>query len=252
MKQLLCLMFAVVLVCNGIAFALSPILIGNFEDGPDTGFTPWRYDTWFDDGLAMVDDTDHGVTRGTHSLKGSTDAGGWGPGIQFPLFGDNQDALIAAVTAPNAVVAVDATAYAEDIIATWCDIGFTRNTAAPTNGWDKSGWQPMLLDGIPHRYTFTVTEATKTAILEAIGGWGANIGLCIQTGEGSAATVYFDNIWIFPEGDGPEDMPYAPYVTQAFAANPNFVDLDLHWKAAADPNEIYAVNPDIVDEYVFM
>ncbi len=48
-------------------------------------------------------------------------------------------------------------------------------------------------------------------------------------------------------------LPYAPSVQQV--QDITGVDVTLNWKAAADPNEDitgYAVNPDIVDEYVFM
>ncbi|OXU15552.1 LamG-like jellyroll fold domain-containing protein [Sedimentisphaera salicampi] len=46
------------------------------------------------------------------------------------------------------------------------------------------------------------------------------------------------------------NKPYDPSVSQT--AQANSVDADLSWQAAPDINDEYAVNPDIVDQYVFM
>ncbi|AQQ08383.1 Immunoglobulin I-set domain protein [Sedimentisphaera cyanobacteriorum] len=44
--------------------------------------------------------------------------------------------------------------------------------------------------------------------------------------------------------------PYGPSVSQT--AQPGGVDAVLSWQAGPDENDVYAVNPDIVDQYVFM
>lgn len=253
--------FIVVSVLGLVSFASAaePFLIGDFESGPDTGYTPWRYDHWYDDGLAMLDVTSPiaAVTRGSHALKCTTTAGGWGPGIQLPLFDWGSDyaanPAIQAILGPEAVVAVDATVFAADVAGGWCQIGFTHNTAAPSGGWNKYMWQNMILDGQPHRYIFTIDEETRNAILNAKGGWGANIGLCLNMASGSG-TVYFDNIWIYPEGPVDEFGPHSPAVTQEADMVNGVTNVMLYWKAADDPNRHspYNVHPDIVNQYVFM
>ena len=48
------------------------------------------------------------------------------------------------------------------------------------------------------------------------------------------------------------NKPYSPAVAQTQDNANNDVDVVLSWKAAADPTGVNAVNPDIVDQYVFM
>jgi hypothetical protein len=239
-------------VCS---FALDPILVGDFESGPDTS-TPPRYDRWFDAGLQITATTLPAVaaTRGTHSLKCVDADGGWGASVQLPLFdmGNSLDnPWIQAILSPGCVISVDATVFAAEAAGGWCELGFIYNTAAPTNGWNLYMFQPMTVDGLPHRYLFTIDDETRNAIVDAIGGWGANIGFGINTGTGST-TIYIDNVWIYPEGPVDEYGPNRPSVEQEFAENPEFVNVILRWKAGSDPNGLFEVNPLIVDEYVFI
>lgn len=251
---MICTVFG--LLFASVGFALDPILIGNFENGPDTGYTPPRYDHWFDGGLAISDTLlpAAAATRGQYSLKCVDADGDWGASVQFPLFdmgNDLNNPWIQALLAPNAAVSVDVTAIPSEVAGGWCEIGFHHNTAAPSGGWNLYMWQPLIVDGMPHRYVFTLDEGAKNAILNAIGGWGANIGFGINTGAGST-TIYIDNIWIWPDGPVDEFGPRSPSVEQEFAANPDFVNAILQWKAGADPAGVYPVNPAIVDQYVFL
>ncbi|HOK65846.1 MAG TPA: hypothetical protein PK054_11670 [Anaerohalosphaeraceae bacterium] len=252
---MVCLGFG--LLFSSIGFAMDPILVGDFESGPDTGFTPYRYDHWFNGGLAISDTLLPAVaaTRGTHSLKCVDADGGWGATVQLPLF-DNGNTLdnpwIQAILSPQCVISVDVTAVASEVAGGWCELGFIHNTAAPSGGWNLYMWQPLIVDGLPHRYVFTMDEETRNSIINAIGGWGANIGFGINTATTGSTTIYIDNVWIWPEGLVDEYGPRNPSVEQEFAANPNFVNALLKWRPGGDPNGQYEVNPLIVDEYVFM
>ena len=67
-------------------------------------------------------------------------------------------------------------------------------------------------------------------------------------GGGSLATAT-DKAFIGPNLQyGP--MPYDGYEVQTFGTTS--IDATLYWKAAWDPEGVYSVHPDIVDQYVFM
>lgn len=67
--------------------------------------------------------------------------------------------------------------------------------------------------------------------------------------------VFVDDINISPGQDlsFPFGLkPYSPSVEQTPDVANNDIDVVLKWKAGKDPGEFYALNPDIVDQYVFM
>lgn len=248
--------FSMILVLAGAGYGAEKVLLGDFENPVAGG----RYDGWWDDGCAIVSTTTHGVTLRAHSLKLTTSTGGWGPGVQVNLSGmpDNDASGVAdaveTATAPEAVLVVDYTGFGAEFPDGWCQLGLSLNTAAVTGGWDKSGWQDMVLDGAPHKMVFVITQQTKDKIIEGLAGWGSNIGLCLNMGTGSG-TLYIDNVWLLPYPPADELFPHEPTVDQI--EDPVNLDIDttLHWLAAADPNGAVTgnqVNPLVVDQYVFM
>ncbi len=257
MKKVWCLFcLGVVLVSN--SFALDPLLIGNFESGQSS---PNRYDLWYGDGLEIDDVTVPGktVTRGAFSLKCTSSTGGWGPALAYPI-NEREDkyGLVYPLFANDgAVLAFDVTF--ETVPGGWVEIGhYTNNGASVGPNWDKGGWVPVpaeYLDGLPHRWAIPLEplKASFQSVLDAPNDDGGyyNVGIAFSTGDGPF-TVYVDNIWIYPEGLIDEYGPYNPAVDQEFDANPDFVKAILRWKAGADPNDKYEVNPLIVDQYVFM
>ncbi len=76
----------------------------------------------------------------------------------------------------------------------------------------------------------------------------------VQTG-GADRHLTLDDIHIRPGTDlsvPAMNKPYNPGVGQTPDTGNSDIDVVLTWKAAADPAGINAVNPDIVDQYVFM
>ena len=241
----------VMLVITSSSFGEAvPTLVGDFESAAVGG----RYDDWWDDGLTIVSVTSpaSAITLNTHALKGTTTVGGWGPGVQFNL--NSRANAVDTATAPEGCLVADYTAFAADFSAGWCQIGLTRNTAATTGGWDKSYWQDMILDGEAHRVIFVLDDITKEKILDGLDSWGSNLGFCLNTGEASTATVYFDNVWLLPTLPQDELLPHDPEVEQIEDEINLDIDTTFRWKAAADPNEDRGlpVDPNIVDQYVFI
>lgn len=251
-------LFCITLVLSFTAagFALEPILIGNFETDMD--------DFWnntFDE-VTRVTEPAAAVTKGNYAIKCYVEEAYWGNNIEVTV--PDKDGWIEALMADDAVIAVDATAFAADISTGGCNIGMTRNMDT-SSGWDREMDTAMIIDGEPHTYYLPVSDATKEQLQEYLDAiengespWGANIGIGIDSSD--EVTVYMDNIWIYPEG--PVDIygPHSPSTSQTFNVDPAYVDFTLEWKAAADPgdpnrlpdpNVVYAVNPDIVDQYVF-
>ncbi len=261
MKRLLLVIIAVFASCSFAA--LEPVLVGDFENGK-TGDDN-RYDNWWELGTdtVFVDDTTKGVTRGTHSLKISIPAGvwGWGGATATKDYGgttqEEKWATALAVVAEKSVIAVDVTAFDADVPGSSGEsqIGLFHSTSNGESSWDYQLWQFLITDGVPHTYYFEVHDAMKEAFQASIDadGWGANFGFGFNTVEGSAATVYIDNVWIYPEGPISEYAAYDPSVEQVFNADPMYVDVTFHWMAGNDPNDsTYPILPDIVDQYVFL
>ena len=252
MKRLLMLVFVLSLVSSSFA-ALEPVLVGNFEDGLDEG----RYDQWWEEGTdtAFIDDTSAGVTRGAHSLKITTPNGGWGWGGSTWALNRDSTIWTDALLAPGAIIAVDVTAFAADIIEDYMQVGMLHSASNGDVSWGVTPLQPVIVDGNPHTYYLTVSDDAKQAYQASIdaGGWGANFGVVFETATG-AATVYIDNVWIFPDGPISEYAAYNPSVEQVYnAVDPAFVDVIFHWNAGNDPNDdTYPIHPDIVDQYVFL
>lgn len=255
MRKVCVLSILLALGMTSLSFAVDPVLLGDFES-PVVGD---RYDGWWPDGLSTITVVSPGVTRGIRALKGTTATGGWGPGVQVNISGlpdvdgnGRADAVDAAVAAEGCLV-VDYTASAADFPDGWCDLGITRNCAAATGGWDKGGWQPMVLDGLPHRMIFMITPETKAAIIEGLEGWGSNLGLCLNMGTG-AGTVYIDNVWLLPSPPQDELFPHNGTVEQVEDTTNLDIDATFSWLAAADPNEETGnlVHPLVVDQYVFV
>lgn len=242
-----------VLAAASSSFALDPILIGNFED-PAGG--NGRYDNWMSDFNETIPVTTPVivVTRGNKALKLVDTNGSDGATFSKP-FGEyggtlEENIYYQALLNPGAVIAFDVTAISGQVADGWASIRLFWNSAG---GWGQDYGQELAVavDGLPHTYVFSMTEEATTALEGSIGGWGYNLGFILNTGSGST-TLYVDNIWIFPEGLTNLFGPYSPSIEQTFNINPEYVDLSLHWKAGADPNDDFIVNPAIVDEYVFM
>lgn len=251
MKKLFWLLsISIMLVMTAGSFGEAvPLLVGDFESPAVGG----RYDGWWDDGLTITSVTTPAaaITLHTHALKGTTTVGGWGPGWQFNV--NSIPNGIDTTQAPEACLVVDYTAFAADYAGGWSQLGITMNTAAASGGWDKSGWQDMILDGEPHRIIFILTDIQKEKLLEGASGWGSNLGVCLNTATGDA-TLYIDNVWLLPTLPQDELLPYDPQVEQVEDEINIDIDTTFRWKAAADPNEDrnLPVDPNIVDQYVFI
>lgn len=74
-------------------------------------------------------------------------------------------------------------------------------------------------------------------------------------GTGAERIVWIDDMYVmagedlsFPTGL----KPYGPVVEQTRDTVNNKINVTLKWNAAPDPAEVYAVNPDIVNQYIFL
>jgi hypothetical protein len=236
------------------SFAADPILIGNFEEGSVThGPGDIRWDNW------MVNANSSAVTvpviaatLGTHSLKWvDADGGDWlGSDIQLP-YGNAMNERLEAWLQPLAVIMVDVTAFSSEVTGGWATLNLFYNASGGW-GFEDATWQNVIIDGTPHSYVFTVTDHIRAVIEASMGGWGCNLGFGMRSANSSSTTLYLDNIRICPDGPVEPHGPYGHWEEQEFNVNPLFVDAVLHWKAGADPNGDFEVNPLIADQYVFL
>jgi hypothetical protein len=75
------------------------------------------------------------------------------------------------------------------------------------------------------------------------------------SGNTAGTRVYFDDMAVTEGIDlsiPANNKPYNASVNQTPDTENDDIDVILRWNAAPDPAQVYAVNPDIVDEYVFM
>ncbi|MBN1766173.1 MAG: hypothetical protein JW860_13005 [Sedimentisphaerales bacterium] len=252
MSVLICMI--VVWGMASTCFALNPILIGNFEDPISGG----RYDNWLTDyTVEPVTDPCIAATLDTHSLQCVDDDGGWGATITKPLgeYGSTPETnpLAAALLNEGSLLSIDVTAFPGEVAEDWATLELFASADGYWGAFAGTD-QGVTIDGQPHTYEFFITGDIRDVITNGIAGWGCNLGWLLNTGAAST-TIYIDNIWIYPEV--PEDplLPHNGETVQALDLINGDVDVTLTWEAAADPNEDvtgYAVNPDIVDQYIFL
>lgn len=260
---LLC--FAFVLSSAGYCLAMDPVLIGDFEDGSETiSTTDIRWDDW------MINADSHdsyiGVTSGSKSLRWyDADGGSWqGSDTQIP-YGTELDERLEAWLNPGSCISVDVTAFANEVEGGWISMNLYRNCSG---GWGfDDDWQEIVIDGEPHTYVFFITDEIRTTILDSMASanpdsWGCNLGLTTKSADDTESAIYIDNIWIYPDGPVDPSRPHQPVDSQVLdTVDPDFVHVTLNWIASEDPgdpnrlpdpNFLYPLNPDIVDEYVFI
>lgn len=246
------------------SLALDPILVGNFEDGSVShSSTDIRWDDWMVNlDSSAVTAPIQAATLGSHSLKWvDADGGSWMADSMARPFGSTLEGNIyfEALLNPGAAIGIDVTAFSDEVPEGGAALTLFYNASGGW-GFDDTLWQDVIVDGQPHSYVFYVTDQVRTVILDSIGGWGCNLGFCSRTADAASITLYVDNIWIYPEGPVNLYGPYGRSEEQVFnALDENYVDVTLRWKAGQDPggsdpdpNVVYPVNPNIVDEYVFM
>ena len=258
--QLLCVMLVLGFVST--SFALDPILIGDFElpidgdgDGNDDRYEDWMVD-WDEVAVSSPGIT---VTRGAKSLKCVHAEGGWNLKLSMP-FGEYGQTLETNARA-NAMVQ-ERSAWSIDVTVFPGDVPGNTITLAMHGEGGGLGWglqtpdQPIIVDGKPHTYVIEIPQAVKDALPKGIAGWYCNLGFGFTTGSGPA-TIYVDNIWIWPEGVDSWKKPHDPSYDEAINVNPEYSDITLKWKAGtikdpADPNSLLPVNPNIVAQYVYL
>jgi len=240
------------------SFGLDPILIGNFEDPISGG----RYDNWLANADCVpVTSPAQAATLDSKSLEWIDVDGGWGDNLTKPFgeYGGTLEGNIyyQALLNPGAALTLDITAIPGEVT-DYCTLELFANADGYWGTFPNTG-QNVIIDGQPHTYVFYMTDESIAALEAAIGGWGFNLGWLMSTGEGGSTTLYVDNIWIYPDGPTAHLFPHEPSYDEV--PNGDYSDITLKWKAAADPgdpnrlpdpNVIYAVHPDIVDEYIFM
>lgn len=228
MKKLVELMCVIVVMgLASTSFALDPVLIGDFETIYADG---WNFNP--DPGVTINQDT-VGATVGTHSLKVEALDG------NLNIMDLDVMDLIPALTQPNALIGIDMT---------------NRNDDSSFPGWwaqfilivNCDGYYGEDYIGIPinwglttYRWEYAIPAAAQAALEKAT---HANIGLRINSG---GARFWMDNIQIYPDLS---KKPHDPSVSVTGS------DVTFNWNAAEDPNDAsgFAVNPDIVDQYVFL
>lgn len=253
--QLLCIVFVAGLVSS--SFALDPMLIGNFEDPIDDNE---RYDNWMSD----WEDTPVTVpavaaTRGAHSLKCVHAEGGWNVKLSMP-FGEygqtlEENARANAMVQELSAWSIDVTVFPGEVVE---PITLAMHGEGGGLGWGlQTPDQPIIVDGQPHTYVIEIPQTVKDALPAGISGYYCNLGFGFTTGSGPA-TIYVDNIWIWPSGYDAYKKPHEPSYDEFINIDDNdYSDITLKWKAATikdpvDPNFLLPVHPDIVDQYVFL
>lgn len=252
----LCLM--IIWGLSSITFALDPILMGDFENGSEqVSSTDIRWDNWMinlDSSAVTV--PAQAATRGSHSLKWvDGDGGSWLADSTAYPYGGTLDEKLEAWLNPGSAITVDVTALPGEVPGEWAALGLFYNASGGW-GFDDTTWQDITIDGQPHTYVFYVTDQVRTVIEDSIGGWGANLGFGLRTADATAITIYIDNIWIYPDGPTAHLFPHNSSYDEVLNGA-DYSDITLKWKTAAapdpvDPNNLLPVNPDIVDQYVFM
>ena len=161
-----------------------------------------------------------------------------------------------------------------------CQLAFIRNSGGLTDGLidfkiRKSGttttiesisvgqWYDLWI--VVHQSTDTFDvylkseNSTATDIAELGNGFRNGttsdivsvLGLCYNA---TVRGIYVDEVYFSEREDLslPILKAYNPEVSQVVTADGQHVDVTLNWKAGLDPEGTYAVNPDIVSEYVFI
>ena len=259
----LCLVF--VLLPTALCLAEDPILIGNFEDGSTGSGSDTRYDNWMDTDFVTYEAVTSpavAITLGTHAIKLVDEDGGWGANFTKPFgeYGNTLESNIyyQAMFSDGAAISANITAFPGEVPSDVATLSLFINGDGYWGDFADTT-QTIIVDGVSHAYDFYISQDVKDAIEGTFGGWGCNMGFLLSTGSGSA-TLYIDSIWIYPDGPINVYGPYNSSVEQDFNVDPDYVDFTLSWYAGKDPgdpnrmpdpNLVYAVNPDIVDEYVF-
>ena len=255
------LLLTMVLGLGAGSFAMDPILMGDFESGSTGSGTDIRWDGWMINGdSSAVTVPVQAATLGTHSLKWvDVDGGSWlGDTMEYP-YGTELDEKLEAWLNPGSAIAVDVTAIAGEVPGGYVDLNILYNGEGGW-GFEDDAWQSVTIDGTPHTYVWYVSDTVRTMILDSMGGWGCNLGFGMRSADDESVTIYVDGIVIYPEGPINLYGPYSRFEEQVFnALDENYSDVTLNWKAGQDPggndpdpNVVYPVNPNIVDEYVFM
>lgn len=136
----------------------------------------------------------------------------------------------------------------------WGSIGFDGYTQVAGSGYvtgqDLSVITGLFINRVSDT-TFEVGYSTEdgdtvysTLIVSSLSGSYNAVGFYSDI-RSNATYGYFDNFRI-------ESYPHEPSVDQAQDTINDTVDATLHWKAALDTTGTYTVDPDIVDQYVFI
>lgn len=169
------------------------LVVGNFESGLDT-WAPVNWDA------ATLSQSTIGATIGSHSLK-VEHSGGWHPAAIW-----NAKPYRSILGSPGAFIAMDVTAFADDMTGSWFNVGMVvngqdnDNNGAHNNigGWTDLGGQDVARDGQPH----TLVWELSSEMIGRIAQTDDNIGwfeLLFTCNTDSPATLFYvDNIRIAP------------------------------------------------------
>ncbi|MBP8606388.1 MAG: immunoglobulin domain-containing protein [Phycisphaerae bacterium] len=162
-------------------------------------------------------------------------------GDGYPVFGDFevQAALISGtLRARNAGTIVN---LATISVGTWYNIWLVVNNSTDTYSLYMTTGQTSAMGTTPLASNFGFRNGAAANDLVTI--------LAIGATKANPERVRIDDIHIMPGVNltNPTAGPYDPVVNQITPTA-----IVLQWKAAPDPAGVYAVNPAIVDQYVFM
>lgn len=188
-RKLICfvgLVLTLALVSNSYA-----VVVGNFEGGLDG----WGVKD------ATLSQSATGATTGTKAMQ-VVGPGGWH--IDAMLDIKSYRNILASA---GAAVKADVTAFAADMTTPWMQVEMTVNgqnnndNGANNNiGWQELGLQDVTRDGVPHAYTWVLSDALRSKIAGTDGNiaW-FELALISNLDGASATKFYIDNIQLVPE-----------------------------------------------------
>lgn len=185
-----------------------------------------------------------GLTQGEAGVSGGDGTGAewygdYGPYFRIRSNGTNNDGLV-ELSVRNGGSFVDGLANLN--VGQWYHIWMVVDPAANNHDlYYAAAGQAPILARADNGFRFAYANPLRTFLLMTAGG-------------STAENVRVDDIYVI-EGeylDNPlKGLPHDPVVTQGTPVG-TLIPTTLQWVPAADPAGVYAVNPDIVDEYLFM
>lgn len=179
-----------------LSFVLAAALVST-SYGAVVGDFEGNLDGWYKD-TATLSLSATGATVGAQAMQ-VDNAGGWKLNAKL-----DAKAHLALLGAKGVKITADVTAFAADMTTPWMQVGMVVNAqnnasnGANNNlGWNDLGSQDIARDGLPHTYTWVLSDAltAKIAVADSTIAW-FELALISNLDGASVTKFYIDNIQV--------------------------------------------------------